>query len=242
VENDIVLDVKEVHLKYKFYRTDTLKQSILKKNKKELTEFEALKGVSFQVERGINLGVIGSNGSGKSTLLRILAKTLIPDQGFVEMNAKSVSLLSLGVGFKPDLTGHENIYLNGLLLGLSQKELDAKLGEIIEFSELGDFIYNPVRTYSSGMKSKLSFSIAVNVNPELLLIDELFSVGDSRFQEKSKAKMESMIQDDRTVVMVSHNTGMVKQHCQKALWIEAGKVKGFGEPEEVINNYVEYMK
>ena len=238
----IVLSVTDVHLKYKFYRTQKLKQTLLRRDKRKITEFEALKGISFEVEKGINLGVIGSNGSGKSTLLRILAHTLIPDIGSVEINVGSVSLLSLGVGFKPDLTGHENIYLNGLLLGLSEKELDKKMDEIIKFSELGEFIYNPVRTYSSGMKSKLSFSIAVNVNPELLLIDELFSVGDARFQKKSKSKMESMIQDDRTVVMASHSMGMVKQYCQKVLWIEGGSVKGFGDPDDVVNKYLEYMK
>lgn len=238
----IVLDIKDVELKYKFYKTYALKHALLNREKRKVTVFEALKGVTFKLERGVNLGVIGSNGSGKSTLLRILANTLIPDKGRAIINAKSISLLSLGVGFKPDLTGHENIYLNGLLLGLSRKELDQLMNKIIEFSELEEFIFNPVRTYSSGMRSKLSFSIAVNVNPELLLIDEIFSVGDVRFQEKSRKKIEYMIQDERTVVMVSHNMNMIQQYCQKALWLEEGVVKAFGTPEEVIAQYLKYME
>ncbi|MBF9014421.1 MULTISPECIES: ABC transporter ATP-binding protein [unclassified Oceanispirochaeta] len=236
-----ILEVENLRLKYSFYKSQPLKEVMLKRNRKKKNEFEALKGVSFKLEHGTNLGVIGSNGSGKSTLLRVLANTLTPDSGKIINRAKSVSLLSLGVGFKPELSGHENIYLCGLLLGLSQKELDARMDEIINFSEIGEFISNPVRTYSSGMRSKLAFSIAVNVDPDLLLIDELFSVGDERFREKSKKKMEEMILDDRTVVMVSHNTTMIKQYCQKVLWIEEGILKGFGDPNTVVNNYLDFM-
>jgi len=241
-EKKPILEVEDVHLKYSFYRSQAMKEVILQRKRKEKKEFEALRGISFTLGSGMNLGVIGSNGSGKSTLLRVLANTLFPDSGRVINRAKSVSLLSLGVGFKPDLTGHENIYLNGLLLGLSQKELKERMREIIAFSELGDFIGNPVRTYSSGMQSKLAFSIAVNVNPDLLLIDELFSVGDERFREKSKKKMESMILDDRTVVMVSHSMNMIRQYCQKVLWIENGVVMGYGEPEEVTAGYLTFIQ
>ncbi|WP_020614681.1 ABC transporter ATP-binding protein [Sediminispirochaeta bajacaliforniensis] len=241
-EKKPILEVEDVHLKYSFYRPQAMKEVILQRKRKEKREFEALRGISFTLGSGMNLGVIGSNGSGKSTLLRVLANTLFPDSGRVINRAKSVSLLSLGVGFKPDLTGHENIYLNGLLLGLSQKELKERMGKIIAFSELGDFIGNPVRTYSSGMKSRLAFSIAVNVDPDLLLIDELFSVGDERFKEKSRKKMESMISDNRTVVMVSHSMNMITQYCQKVLWIEEGVVKSYGDSEEVATAYLEYMK
>jgi len=241
-EKKPILEVENVHLKYSFYRPQAMKEVILQRNRKEKREFEALKGIFFKLNSGMNLGVIGSNGSGKSTLLRVLANTLFPDSGRVINRAKSVSLLSLGVGFKPDLTGHENIYLNGLLLGLSQKELKERMGKIIAFSELGDFIGNPVRTYSSGMKSRLAFSIAVNVDPDLLLIDELFSVGDERFKEKSRKKMESMILDDRTVVMVSHSMSMITQYCQKVLWIEKGVVMAYGEPEEVTTAYLTFIK
>jgi teichoic acid transport system ATP-binding protein len=236
-----LLEVNNIHLKYSFYRSQTMKDIILRRKRKEKKEFEALKGISFTLEHGINLGVIGSNGSGKSTLLRVLANTLFPDSGTVVNRAESVSLLSLGVGFKQDLTGHENIYLNGLLLGLSRKQLDERMEEIISFADIGDFVSNPVRTYSSGMRSKLAFSIAINVDPELLLVDEIFSVGDERFREKSRNKMESMILDDRTVVMASHSMEMVKQYCQKVLWIEEGVVRKFGKPEEVVDSYLQHM-
>ncbi|MDA3849696.1 MAG: ABC transporter ATP-binding protein [Spirochaetaceae bacterium] len=240
--SDIVLEVKDVHLSYRYYQAQALKQLILRKERKKINKFEALKGISFQVERGTNMGIIGSNGSGKSTLLRILANTLTPDSGTVINRAGSVTLLSLGVGFKPDLTGYENIYLNGLLLGLSRKEIDQRMQAIVDFAELGEFVHNPVRTYSSGMKSRLSFSVAINVDPELLLIDELFSVGDEHFKNKSSEKIISLIQDNRTVIMVSHSLGQIKSYCDKVLWIDNGEAKGFGEPEEVIAAYLESVK
>lgn len=241
MENNTVLTVEGVHLTYKFLKNHELKSTILSKNKREIISYEALRGISFSLDRGINMGIIGSNGSGKSTLLRVLAHTLTPDKGNIINNAASTSLISLGVGFKDDLTGHENIYLNGLLLGLPKKELEKRMSTIIEFSELGDFIGNPIKTYSSGMKSKLAFSIAINVDPDLLLIDEVFSVGDERFKKKSQKRMESMIQDDRTVVMVSHSMSMIEQYCQKVLWIEEGVAKAYGEPKDVINSYMEFV-
>lgn len=237
-----ILEIRDISLTYKFYKAKALKHLILNRKEKKIQRFKALENVSFDVKKGTNLGIIGSNGAGKSTLLRLLANTLTPDSGFINNNAKSLSLLSLGVGFKPDLTGHENIFLNGLLLGLSQKQIEQKMNDIINFAELGDFIHNPVRTYSSGMKSRLSFSIAINVDPELLLIDEILSVGDEHFRKKSSKRMEELIRDNRTVVMVSHSLGQIKKFCHKVLWIEAGKVKGHGDPEEVISAYLEYVE
>lgn len=237
-----ILVVQDVYLSYKFLKTQALKHTLLSRKRRGMVAFEALKGISFDLNHGVNLGIIGSNGSGKSTLLRILANTLTPDKGNIISNADSTSLISLGVGFKPDLTGHENIYLNGLLLGLSKNELEKRMDNIIEFSELGDFIGNPIKTYSSGMKSKLAFSIAINVDPDLLLIDEVFSVGDEKFREKSKRKMETMIQDERTVVMVSHSMPMIKQYCQQVLWIEEGKVIALGDPGEVVEKYLEFTR
>ncbi|MBN1182298.1 MAG: ABC transporter ATP-binding protein [Bacteroidales bacterium] len=238
-----IVEVNDVYLSYKYTQAQALKHFIInRKKEKKVKYFQAIKGVSFNVEKGINLGIIGSNGSGKSTLLRLLANTLAPDKGSIVNNSQSVSLLSLGVGFKPDLTGHENIYINGLLLGLSRTEIDQKMDEIIDFSELGDFIYNPVRTYSSGMKSRLSFSIAINVDPDLLIVDELFSVGDERFKEKSSSRMESMLKDNRTVIMVSHNLSSIERYCSKVIWIEDGRVFKMGEPKNIIPMYKEYMK
>lgn len=238
---DIVLEVKDVHLSYKFYQAQALKHYLLKREKKKLKRFEALKGISFTMERGTNLGIIGSNGSGKSTLLRILANTLTPDKGDVFNYASSVSLLSLGVGFKPDLTGYENVFLNGLLLGLSRKEIEERMSDIIEFSEIGEFIDNPVRTYSSGMKSRLSFSVAINVDPDLLLIDELFSVGDEHFRKKSLQKMDALLKANRSVVMVSHSLEQVKKYCNTVLWLEKGEVIEIGKPEDIISKYLSYM-
>ncbi len=237
-----ILEVRDVHLTYSFFHRQKIKHVLLKGEKKRKKEFEALRGISFNLHHGKNLGIIGSNGSGKSTLLRVIAHTLFPDSGQVINRARSCSLLSLGVGFKADLSGHENIILNGLLLGMSRKGLEEKMRDIIDFSELGEFINNPVRTYSSGMKSKLAFSIAVNVNPELLLVDELFSVGDEHFREKSRQKMENMILEDRTVVVVSHSMDMIKQYCDTVLWLEGGRVKMRGAPAEVIDCYLQFMR
>lgn len=238
---DNILEVKDVTLTYKFYKAKALKHFLLSKKVKKSQKFQALNSVSFNIKRGTNVGIIGSNGSGKSTLLRILANTLTPDSGSIKNTAKSVSLLSLGVGFQADLTGHENVYLNGLLLGLSKDQIEERMNSIIDFAELGDFIYNPVRTYSSGMKSRLSFSIAINVEPELLLIDEIFSVGDEHFRKKSGKRMEQLIQDHRTVVMVSHSLDQIKKYCTQVIWIEGGKIMGDGEPEEIIEKYLQYV-
>jgi len=237
--SDNIIEVNDVHLNYKFYQTQALKHFLLRRERKNSKTFEALKGISFNVKRGTNLGIIGSNGSGKSTLLRILANTLSPDSGTVINRASSVSLLSLGVGFKHDLSGYENIYLNGLLLGLSKDDITSRLDRIIAFSEIGEFINNPVRTYSSGMKSRLSFSIAINVDPDLLLIDELFSVGDEHFKNKSQQRMEALIEDNRTVVMVSHSLGRIKKYCHEVIWLEQGYIRRIGPAEEVINQYMD---
>ena len=237
--SDYVLEVNDIHLSYKFYQAQALKHFLLRRKKSKINNFEALKGVSFKVERGTNLGIIGANGSGKSTLLRIIANTLTPDSGSIINRASSVSLLSLGVGFKPDLTGYENVYLNGLLLGLSKKQIEERMSKIIDFAEIGDFIDNPVRTYSSGMRSRLSFSIAINVDPDLLLIDELFSVGDEKFKQKSREKMVSMIEDHRTVVMVSHSMEQIKKYCHNVIWIDKGTVKGYGPSGEIVERYLQ---
>jgi len=210
--------------------------NILKKHS-EKKQFKALNSVTFKVEHGKKIGLIGSNGSGKSTLLRMLAGTMAPDGGELKIDTDSVSLMALGVGFENELSGRENIYINGLLLGYSKVQIDKKLEEIIEFSELGDFIENPIKTYSSGMKSKLSFAIAAHIEPELLLIDEIFSVGDAKFRKKSEAKIMELIHDERTVVMVSHNLGIIERICDEVIWLEKGEIKMQGETREVIKQY-----
>ena len=204
---------------------------------------KAVKGVTFNVEKGKILGIIGKNGSGKSTLLRSIAGIFSADSGSINLYGNSVSLLSIGVGFQKKLSGYENIFLSGMLLGFSENEIKEKIDSIIEFSELKDFIYKPVSTYSSGMYSKLAFSITAILETDIMLIDEVLSVGDVKFKEKSYNKMKELINDDnRTVVIVSHSLGTLKELCNEILWLHEGKIKEIGNPKEVIAHYEAFMK
>lgn len=238
-----IIEAKNISLKYRLIKRSNLKSGLLHffRNQMVTREFQALNEVSFTVQHGENIGVIGSNGSGKSTLLRILATTMAPDSGSIHIGTNSISLLALGIGFDNELSGRENIFLNGLLLGFKKKELKDKIDAIIDFAEIGEFIDNPVRSYSSGMRSKLAFSISSNIEPELLLIDELFSVGDEKFKKKSNARIVEMIKSHRTVVMVSHNLNQIMEYCDKVLWLEKGTLKAFGDPKEIIPSYQEFM-
>lgn len=205
--------------------------------------FEALKGVSFEVEKGKILGIVGKNGSGKSTLLRSIAGIFSPDTGSIDLHGNTISLLSIGVGFQPALTGYENIFLSGMLLGFSEEQVKEKLDDIIEFSELGDFIYSPVKTYSSGMYSKLAFSITAILETDIMLIDEVLSVGDIQFKAKSYAKMKELIDDEnRTVVIVSHSTATLRELCDEILWLHEGNIKMQGDCDEVLDKYQEFME
>lgn len=199
--------------------------------------FQALRDVSFRVEQGQTVGVIGANGAGKSTLLRTLAGIYRPDSGTVRLNSDSVSLLSLGAGFENDLTGRENIRLNGILLGLRRREVEARLGEIIDFADIGDFIDQPIRTYSTGMRSRLAFAIASTVAPDILLLDEILGVGDEVFRAKSQARIHELIRSRRTVVLVSHNMSTVTELCDQALWLDQGAVRAYGPASEVAPRY-----
>jgi ABC-type polysaccharide/polyol phosphate transport system ATPase subunit len=203
-------------------------------------DFMALKGVSFSVPRGSTLGLIGSNGSGKSTILKLITRVTYPSSGTMEINGRVASLLEVGAGFHAEFTGRENIYLNGALLGLKKKEIDAKLEEIIDFSELRQFIDTPIKKYSSGMYVKLGFSIAIHVNPEILLIDEILAVGDAHFQNKCIKKMREIVSDsNKTVILVSHNMVTIQALCDKTLWIEKGVMRAFDETSKVISLYSE---
>lgn len=234
-----IIELKDIWISYPVNTNKGLK-SLLKKQK-EL--FWALKGINFQVKKGEVLGIIGRNGSGKSTLLQMLTGIISPDKGtFVLNGTQPPTLLSLGAGFQSDLSGIENIYLNGLLLGHSKREIDQKLDEIIEFSELGEFVYKPVRTYSSGMRSRLGFSIAITLDPEILLIDEVLGVGDASFQEKSKRAILQKINENRTVIIVTHSVSLVKSICDRVVWIHLGEQKAVGETETVLSHYHEFMK
>ncbi len=234
-----IIVAKDLNLSYKFINRRNIKNSVgsLFKNKREKKSFHAVKNVNFTIQHGENTAIIGSNGSGKSTLLRMLAGTLTPDSGNLEIYSKSTSLLALGTGVNPALTGRENIYLSGLLLGLTKAQIDDRIEEMIEFAEIGEFIDHPMVTYSSGMRSRLSFAVVSSIEPDLLLIDELFSVGDAYFRKKSGERIKKMIDDDRTVVMVSHSMDVIRKNCSRVLWLEKGVLKMDGTPEEVIPAY-----
>ena len=204
--------------------------------------FEAVKGITFDVKKGQILGIVGKNGSGKSTLLRAIAGIFSPDEGSIDLHGHSISLMSIGVGFNGALTGRENIYLSGTLLGFSREQINEKIDDIIEFSELGKFIDRPVKTYSSGMHSKLAFSITAILETEIMLVDEVLSVGDAKFKKKSYDKMKSLIEDsNRTVIIVSHSMDALQKLCDSILWIHDGEFKMMGKTEEVLPEYIEFM-
>lgn len=240
-EKKITITVKNLHISYRGLKKTSIRASWTKlKNKVEV--FEALKGVSFEVEEGQILGIIGKNGSGKSTMLRAIAGIFSPDKGTINLHGNTVSLLSIGVGFNKKLTGKENIYLSGMLLGFSEDFIKEKEQEIIDFADIGDFINKPVKTYSSGMYSKLAFAITAILETDIMLIDEVLSVGDVRFKEKSYNKMKELISDEhRTVLIVSHSLETVKKLCNQVLWLNDGEIVEIGKPEDIIPKYVEFM-
>ena len=238
---NIAVTVKNLHVYYRGLKKTSIRASWNKiKNKVEV--FEALKGVSFEIEEGKILGIIGKNGSGKSTMLRAIAGIFSPDKGSIDLHGNSISLLSIGVGFNRKLTGRENIYLSGMLLGFSEKEIENKEEEIIKFADIGSFIDKPVKTYSSGMYSKLAFAITAILETDIMLIDEVLSVGDAKFKEKSYNKMKELISDEkRTVIIVSHSLGTIKELCDEVLWLNDGEVVEIGKPSDIIPKYEKYM-
>jgi len=241
-KNDIAITVKDLHVYYRDMNRFSFKKSGLK-GRGSGKIFKAVKGVSFEIPKGQILGICGKNGSGKSTTLRAISGIFSPDKGSINLHGNSISLLSIGVGFQKKLTGYENIFLSGLLLGFSYEQIKEKINEIIEFSELGDFIYKPVRSYSSGMHSKLAFSITAILETDIILIDEVLSVGDIHFKQKSYNKMKELISDDkRTVVIVSHSSKTLIDLCDRVIWLHEGEIKKDGEPKEVMKEYEEFMK
>ena len=237
------ISVSDVKIRYRIFKKVSLLKTILAPHKYKKTElFEAVKGVSFEVPKGEILGIVGKNGSGKSTLLKAIAGIFAPDEGTIDLHGHTVSLLSIGVGFQNKLSGRENIYLSGMLLGFSKAQIEEKIDDIIEFSELGEFIERPVKTYSSGMYSKLAFAITAILETEIMLIDEVLTVGDAKFKKKSYAKMKSLITNkDRTVVIVSHSSETLQKLCDSILWLHEGEIKMQGKCEEVLPIYEEFM-
>lgn len=220
-------------------RIQSLKEyfTALLKGKLQFKEFTALEDVSFEVKKGEVVGIIGRNGAGKSTLLKVISGILKPSEGKIETKGNIVPMLELGSGFDMELSGKENIYLNGAILGYSKAFLDEKYEQIVEFSELGEFIYQPIRNYSSGMLARLAFSIATVVEPEILIVDEILSVGDAQFQQKSERRMMELMQGGTTVLFVSHSIEQIRKICQRVVWLEHGKVKEIGTVDEVCGKY-----
>lgn len=240
--NKNAIEVKDLKIRYRCLKKMSIKSSLLKLRKSKVETFEAVKGISFDVPKGSIMGIVGKNGSGKSTLLRAIAGIFAPDEGSIDLHGYSVSLLSIGVGFQKKLTGRENILLSGMLLGFSEDQVREKMNEIIEFSELGDFIDRPVKTYSSGMYSKLAFSITAILETDIMLVDEVLSVGDSKFKKKSFKKMKQLISnEDRTVIIVSHSSSTLRMLCDTILWLHDGEIKMQGPVEEVLPLYEEFM-
>ena len=238
---ECAIDVKNVSIYYRILNGTSVRKSVWEKKQRNLMH-KAVKGLSFSVERGEVLGIVGRNGSGKSTLLRSIAGIFAPNEGAIDLHGHSVSLMALGIGFIDRLSGRENIVLSGMLLGFSEQEVEDKVEEIIDFSELGEFIDRPVSTYSSGMYSKLAFAITAMLETDIMLVDEVLSVGDSRFQQKSFAKMRALITDvNTTVLIVSHSMETLKELCNRVLWIHDGEMREIGETEMVLQHYTEFM-
>lgn len=239
-KEDYKIIVDDVYKTFNVYldKANTIKEKLMffKRNKKE--KREVLKGINLKIKKGEAVALIGINGSGKSTLLKLMTKIIYPTKGKITTNGKLTSLLELGAGFHPDFSGRENIYFNASIFGLTRKEIDKRMEQIIEFSELKDYIDNPVRTYSSGMYMRLAFSVAINVDADILLIDEILSVGDQHFQEKCFNKMNELKKEGKTMVFVTHSMESVKQLCDRAVWLHKGIIKMDGNTEEVVAEYI----
>ena len=243
---DVMIKLENVSMKFNLgiEKEFSIKQAFVnffsfknKKNKKKKGYFWALSDISFEVKRGEVIGLIGSNGAGKSTMLKVVSGVMKPTKGKVTTNGVISPMIELGAGFDPELTARENIFLNGAILGYSKAFLEEKFDEIVDFSELKDFLDVPVKNFSSGMTAKLAFSIATIVDPEILIVDEILSVGDIKFQEKSKNKMLEMIKGGTTVLYVSHSLDSIKQLCDKVVWIEHGKMIKMGKTKEICDEY-----
>ena len=238
------IEVRNLKKIFKIYpdKNNSIKEKLLffKRNRYEVNQ--VLDGISFDIKKGEAVGLIGKNGCGKSTTLKLLNRIMYPTSGNIKVNGKVSSLIELGAGFHPDMSGRENIYTNASIFGLTKKQIDAKLDDIIRFSELGEAIDNPVRTYSSGMYMRLAFSVAINVEADILLIDEILAVGDVSFQKKCFEKLREIKYSGTTIVIVSHSLQQIEQICDKSIWIENGHIRQIGEPKEIHLKYLKEME
>lgn len=238
--NDLAIQVTDVSkdFKLRYDKPNTLKERLVFWKNKNIEIHHVLSNINLDIHKGETVALVGVNGSGKSTLLKLMTKIIYPTVGKISINGKLTSLLELGAGFHPDFTGRENIYFNASIFGLTASEIDARVSDIIEFSELGEFIDSPVRTYSSGMYMRLAFSVAINVDAEILLIDEILAVGDQHFQDKCFEKLTELKNSGKTIVIVSHSLDAIKQLCNRAIWIYEGKLKMDGSTDKVIEEYL----
>ena len=241
--NGVAISVKHLTKIYKLYDkpVDRLKESLHPLKKSYHRDFYALNDVSFEIKRGETVGIIGKNGAGKSTLLKIITGVLTPTSGSVHVNGRIASLLELGAGFNPEYTGIENIYFQGSLMGYTRGEMESKIDDILAFADIGDFVHQSVKMYSSGMFARLAFAVAINVDPDVLIVDEALSVGDMRFQNKCIRKMEEIGNKGTTILFVTHDTQSVNKFCSKAIWLDGGSIYQQGEPFVILQNYMSYM-
>lgn len=244
MEKENAIEVRDVKKTFKVYldRSSQMKDFVIHTKRRRYEYRDVLKGISFDVKKGEAIGLVGHNGCGKSTTLKLLTRIMYPDSGSIKIKGRVSSLIELGAGFHPDMSGRENIYINASIFGLSRKEIDQRIDEIIAFSELEEFIDNPVRTYSSGMYMRLAFSVAINVNAEVLLIDEILAVGDANFQAKCFDKLRKIKAEGTTIVIVSHSLNQIEQICERSIWIHEGLIQMEGSPSEVHHAYLDYMR
>lgn len=241
MEKKVAIKVENVGMRFRIVnnKTKSIKKYLIQRVKKEISyrEFKALQDINIEIYKGEVVGLIGLNGAGKSTLFKIIAGVLKPTEGKVSKCGTVAPLIELGAGFNGELSGIENIYLNGLLLGYSKKVIQEKIKDIIDFADIGEFIYSPVNNYSSGMKARLGFAIATAVNPDILIVDEVLSVGDFKFREKCEKRIQEMINGGTTVLIVSHSNGLIEKICNRVVWLEKGEVKDIGTAKEILDKY-----
>ena len=243
MEKKVAISVEHISKQFKIFydKSTSLKEKVLFQHRRKYEEREVLRDVSFQIPKGQAVGLIGHNGCGKSTMLKLLTKIMYPEQGQIVTDGRISALIELGAGFHPDMSGRENIYTNAAIFGLSRQEIDQRLEQIIEFSELGKYIDNPVRTYSSGMYMRLAFSVAINVDADILLVDEILAVGDASFQAKCFNRLREIKANGTTIVIVSHSLAQIEQICDRSIWIHEGKIRADGLPREIHPAYLDYM-
>lgn len=241
---NVIIEINDIVKSYKLYDkpADRFKEAIHPFKRIYHKEFVALNGINLSVEKGDAIGILGRNGSGKSTLLKMITGVLTPTSGDIKVNGKISAILELGAGFNPEYTGRENIYLNGLMMGHNREKMNEKIESIIEFADIGDFIDQPVKLYSSGMFARLAFAVSINVEPDILIVDEALAVGDTRFQTKCIDKMKELKRNGTTILFVSHASEQVKRFCNKAVWIKNGEIEIIGDSSEVVDRYEDYMR